>query len=69
VPIPDEVLGERLCCVAELVPGATLGLEELCAFLEREKLAKRRWPERLEIVGAMPLTPTRKVIKGRLRAG
>jgi len=66
VPVSDEVLGERMCCVAELAPGATLTLEELCIFLEEDGLAKRRWPERLQIVDAMPLTPTRKVIKGKL---
>ena len=25
-----------------------------------------KWPEKLEIVGQMPLTPTRKIIKGAL---
>jgi acyl-CoA synthetase (AMP-forming)/AMP-acid ligase II len=69
VPMPDEVLGERLCCFVELVPEAELSLDELCDFLQQEKLAKRRWPERLEIVEAMPLTPTRKVIKGKLHIG
>jgi len=67
VPMPDDVLGEKLCCFAELVPGSALDLDELCAFLDAEKLPKRRWPERLEIVETMPLTPTRKVIKGKLR--
>jgi acyl-CoA synthetase (AMP-forming)/AMP-acid ligase II len=66
VPMPDEVLGERLCCFAELQQGTALSLAELCAFLEQGGLPKRRWPERLEIVETMPLTPTRKVIKGRL---
>ena len=30
------------------------------------RVSKIRWPERLEIVAAMPLTPTRKIIKGEL---
>lgn len=67
VPMPDEVLGEKLCCFVELVPDTELDLDKLCAFLETAKLPKRRWPERLEIVETMPLTPTRKVIKGKLR--
>ena len=29
-------------------------------------IAKVRWPEHLEIIDAMPLTATRKIIKGRL---
>jgi non-ribosomal peptide synthetase component E (peptide arylation enzyme) len=28
-----------------------------------------KWPERLEVVEAMPMTPTRKIIKGQLVAG
>ncbi len=67
VPMADEVLGERLCCFVELAPDTKLSLDELCVFLDGEKLPKRRWPERLEIVETMPLTPTRKVIKGKLR--
>lgn len=29
-------------------------------------VAKVRWPERLEVFDAMPLTATRKIIEGRL---
>jgi non-ribosomal peptide synthetase component E (peptide arylation enzyme) len=65
--VPDEVLGERICCFVQLKPGKSLSLEELCAWLGDQGLAKRKWPERLEIVARMPLTPTRKVIKGRLK--
>ena len=36
------------------------------AALDEHGVAKMRWPERLEIVDAMPLTATRKIIKGRL---
>ena len=68
VAMADPVLGERACCFALLAPGAALTLDELCAFLEEQGVAKLRWPERLEIVDEMPLTPTRKVIKGRLKA-
>jgi acyl-CoA synthetase (AMP-forming)/AMP-acid ligase II len=64
---PDDVLGERICCFAQLKPGKSLILDELCAWLKDRGLAKRKWPERLEIVDRMPLTPTRKVIKGRLK--
>jgi len=30
-------------------------------------VAKFKWPERLELLQAMPLTPTQKVMRGRLR--
>ena len=66
LPMPDEVLGERLCCFVELLPETELSLADLCKFLDQEGVPKRRWPERLEIVDVMPVTPTRKVIKGKL---
>jgi len=60
------VLGERACCCVVLKPGAALELAALCAWLAEQGVAKLKWPERLEIVGAMPMTPTRKIIKGEL---
>ena len=68
VPMPDPVLGERACCFVTLRPGATgLTLEEISAFLLERQIAKIKLPERLVIVPEMPLTPTRKIIKGRLK--
>ena len=66
VPEPDEVLGERCCLFVELVPGASLTLEEVTAWLEAKGVAKMRWPERIETVDEMPMTPTRKILKGEL---
>ena len=69
VPMKDEVLGERGCCFAVLAANAeTPGLTEICSFLEERDVSKYKWPERLEFVPEMPLTPTRKIIKGRLAA-
>ncbi|MDX1376974.1 MAG: AMP-binding protein [Burkholderiales bacterium] len=66
VPLPDEVLGERACCV--IVPRGEPAptLEALCAYLIERGVARNKLPERLETVAEMPLTPTRKIIKGRL---
>ncbi len=66
VPMPDPVLGERACCFAVLRPGAALTLADIHGWLERHGIGKLQWPERIEIVDAMPLTPTRKIIKGEL---
>ena len=44
-----------------------MGKVEDTLALAEHGIAKLKWPERLETVDAMPLTPTRKVIKGRLR--
>lgn len=68
IPLPDEVLGERICAVVTLVPGASLELDELCAFLAGRGIAKMRWPERLMVVGEMPMTPTRKIVKKTLQS-
>ena len=68
VPMPDPVLGEKACCFVALRPGVTdVALEELVAFLAERNIAKMKFPERLVVVSEMPLTPTRKVIKGRLK--
>ena len=68
VPVPDPVLGERACCCVVLRPEQTLSLEGLCAWLQAQGVARFKWPERLVPIAAMPMTPTRKVIKGALRA-
>ena len=69
VPYPDAALGERGCVFVQPAPGApaaTLGA--IMRELDRAGVAKFKWPERLELVEAMPLTPTQKVMRGRLRA-
>jgi non-ribosomal peptide synthetase component E (peptide arylation enzyme) len=66
VALPDPILGERACCSVVLKPDKDLSLEVLCAWLEAQGVAKLRWPERLVAVEAMPMTPTRKIIKSAL---
>jgi non-ribosomal peptide synthetase component E (peptide arylation enzyme) len=65
-PVPDPVLGEKACLFAVLKPGAALALDEVRDFLAANNVAKMKWPERVEIVPEMPMTPTRKIIKGEL---
>lgn len=68
VPMPDPVLGERACAFVTLRPGAAEPqLEVLCAYLLGKGIAKNKLPERLVVIPEMPLTPTRKIIKGRLK--
>ena len=67
VPAPDAVLGERACCFVVLRAGtAELRLEDLQGWLDGYNIAKLKWPERLELIDDMPMTPTRKVMKGEL---
>ncbi len=66
VPFADALLGERACCFAVARPGTAPALGDVTAWLADQGIAKIKWPERLVLVEALPLTPTRKVVKGRL---
>jgi non-ribosomal peptide synthetase component E (peptide arylation enzyme) len=66
VPIPDPDLGEKACCFVVPRGAQPPTLEALCAWLLERGIARTKLPERLQIIAEMPLTPTRKVIKGRL---
>ena len=69
VGYPDERLGERMCAFVVVAPGAEPPtLAELEAFLMADGLARIKVPERLEIVEAMPLNPSGKILKRALRA-
>lgn len=68
VGMPDERLGERNACYVVPVAGEEPpSLEELCRLLEKEGTSKFMWPERLEIVESLPLTPTGKIQRAVLR--
>jgi cyclohexanecarboxylate-CoA ligase len=67
VGYPDERLGERACAFIELKPGASLDLAGVQAYMEECKVAKQYWPERVEVVPAVPRTPAGKIQKFRLR--
>ncbi len=67
VPMPDAVLGERVCACVELRPAQTLKLDELCAHLASRGVGKELWPERLEVFDALPRSSGGKIAKGDLR--
>ncbi|HEY1288315.1 MAG TPA: class I adenylate-forming enzyme family protein [Burkholderiales bacterium] len=68
LPMPDAVLGEKACAFVSLRnPAQSASLTELVDYLLGKGIAKNKLPERLVIVAEMPLTPTRKIIKARLR--
>ncbi len=66
VPTPDPVLGERACVFVTLAGDQTITLDEICTYLGDNNIVKLKHPEQLEIVDDMPMTATRKIIKGRL---
>jgi len=67
VGMPDAKLGEKCCAYIEVKPGETITLEDVQAFMEKEGVAKYKWPERIETIPQLPRTPTGKVLKYVLR--
>jgi 2,3-dihydroxybenzoate-AMP ligase len=63
VPMPDPILGERMCAYVILHTGRSLTLPKLVAFLSAQEIAKHKLPERLEVVEEFPLSPFGKVSK------
>jgi non-ribosomal peptide synthetase component E (peptide arylation enzyme) len=63
VPIPDMVVGERMCACVISRPGASLSLDELTNFLLSKGIAKFKLPERLELFDEFPMTRVGKVSK------
>ena len=67
VAMPDAVMGERACAYVVLRPAATLDFNRLTGFLEAQRIAKFKLPERLEVVDQLPTTAVGKVSKKDLR--
>jgi cyclohexanecarboxylate-CoA ligase len=67
VAMPDVRLGERACAFAVLREPASLDFTEMQNFLLKSGVARSYWPERLELVDALPMTATGKVQKFVLR--
>jgi 2,3-dihydroxybenzoate-AMP ligase len=66
VPLPDPVLGERMCACVIPRQGASLSLDELASFLLDQGIAKFKLPERLELMDEFPMSPFGKVSKQAL---
>lgn len=64
VGMPDRILGEKCCAV--VVPSDSkdpLTLNEMIDYLEKNKLAKFKFPERLEIIEELPMIGSAKIDK------
>jgi cyclohexanecarboxylate-CoA ligase len=69
VGMPDERLGEKVCCYVVVNPGYEgLTLHDVSRYLLDHDLAIQKLPERLEIVAELPMTATGKVQKHVLRS-
>ncbi len=67
VSMPDTMLGEKACAYLILKPAGHFELIAMREFLAVRGVAKFKWPERIEIVNALPLTNVGKVKKADLR--
>jgi cyclohexanecarboxylate-CoA ligase len=67
VGYPDARLGERGCAYVVLRPNMAFDLAACQTYMEQSKVAKQYWPERVEVVAALPRTPSGKVQKFKLR--
>jgi non-ribosomal peptide synthetase component E (peptide arylation enzyme) len=68
IPMPDPLMGERVCAYIELCKGVSLTFDDIIAFLKEQKAAVLELPERIEFVDAMPVTGANKLNKTALRA-
>jgi 2,3-dihydroxybenzoate-AMP ligase len=67
VGMADPRLGERACAFLVHAPKAGPALAQVREFLGARGVAKYKWPERLESIEALPMTPVGKVSKRELR--
>ena len=71
VGVPDERFGEAVCAVVELTPaavaaGRTLGAAELREHVAT-RIARYKAPRSIVVIEALPILPTGKIDKKRLR--
>lgn len=67
IPMPDEVLGEKVCLFVVPKPGEKLGLEEIKGIMKSNDVAIYKWPERVEEIDSIPRNPVGKALKEVLR--
>jgi fatty-acyl-CoA synthase len=66
IGIPDDRLGEGTCACIIPKQGATLSYEELKGFF-KDKVARFKIPDRIELMQEFPTTPSGKIRKVELR--
>ena len=68
IPVPDPVLGERVCAVVVARPGCTFDVEQAREHFAAAGAARQKTPELVVMVEELPRTPSGKVRKDVLRA-
>lgn len=63
IPMPDPLMGERVCAYVQPKSGARLTFEAVISFLKSQKASVLQLPERIEFIDAMPYTGVQKTDK------
>ncbi|MFN3603059.1 MAG: AMP-binding enzyme, partial [Dietzia sp.] len=67
VAAPDEVTGDQVMAVVELEQGLTFDPDSFSAFLAAQPDLGTKWtPRYVQVVPALPRTPTNKILKREL---
>ena len=67
IPMPDLLMGERVCAYIQPKAGMQLSVNEIISFLKGQKASVLHLPERIEFIDAMPYTGAEKLDKKSLR--
>lgn len=63
IPMPDPLMGERVCAYVQPKAGARLSFEGIISFLREQRASVLQLPERIEFIDAMPYTGAQKTDK------
>jgi long-chain acyl-CoA synthetase len=66
IGLPDVTLGEEVCAVVALRPGASTTPDELRRFT-KERVAAYKYPRHIWLVDALPKGPTGKILKREIK--
>jgi long-chain acyl-CoA synthetase len=64
--VPDEAMGEDIKAFVVLKPGKIAEPDELIAWT-KDKIASYKYPREVEILEALPMSATGKILKKELR--
>jgi acyl-CoA synthetase (AMP-forming)/AMP-acid ligase II len=67
VGLPDTEWGERVEAAVVARPGSRPDPVAVMAWL-RDRIGSLKTPQRIHVVGALPMTPTGKIIRRQVRA-
>jgi non-ribosomal peptide synthetase component E (peptide arylation enzyme) len=67
IPMPDKLMGERVCAYIEPENGRVLKFEDIIEFLKSQNASVLQFPERIVFIEKMPMTGVGKLDKNALR--